>query len=291
MPRYDYRCVDVFTTERFGGNPLAVFPDARGLDASTMQRIANELNLSETTFVTPTERADCDFRLRIFTPRSELPMAGHPTIGTAWVLSRGNRVVFEEGVGPVPVTRRPLGTGESGWWMSPPSPTFVLPSEDRSTIASALGLTLEDLANGLPVEIGSSGVPGLCVALANLEALGRASLGSDRWGALASSRVAQFAYVFVAVEPRRVRARMFAPALGVSEDPATGGAAGPLGAYLMRHDLVARDAGGCTRIRCEQGVEMGRPSAIEIEVFGAADSPDVHVGGACVDVGGGWVDV
>jgi trans-2,3-dihydro-3-hydroxyanthranilate isomerase len=131
----------------------------------------------------------------------------------------------------------------------------------------------------------------LYVPLENLDALGRASLGADRWSALLCSHAAQVAYAFIAVAPSRVRARMFAPALGVSEDPATGGAAGPLGAYLVRHDLAERDAGGRTRIRCEQGVEMGRPSAIEIEVCGATSSPDVHVGGACVDVGGGWIDV
>ena len=189
MPRHAYVTVDVFTSERFGGNPLAVFPEADAIDPALMPRIASELNLSETTFVSRTTRAGCDVRVRIFTPRAELAMAGHPTLGTAFVLGH-DRVVFEEGIGPVPVER----DGDR-WWMIQPAARWEAVSDPRAAVAAALGLTEGDLAD-LPVEVGSSGNPFLYVPLASREALGRARLDGSfgkldpcarSWGASTSS--------------------------------------------------------------------------------------------------------
>jgi trans-2,3-dihydro-3-hydroxyanthranilate isomerase len=287
MARHEYLLVDVFTSQRFGGNPLAVFPDARQIAPELMPRIARELNLSETTFVLPSERQGCDVRVRIFTPGKELPVAGHPTIGTAFVLDRGERLVFEEGVGPVPVWRERLAGG-SRWWMSLPPPSFTPIAADRAQVAAALGLSPADLAPDLPLEIGSSGVPLVYVPLRDLDALARARLDTAAWDRLPIPGTGEL-YPFVITGPASVRARMFAPQLGVMEDPATGSACGPLGGYLLRYQLLNASAGRPTRAVCEQGHEMGRPSSIFIELTGPEDR--VHVGGDCVPVGGGWMDL
>jgi trans-2,3-dihydro-3-hydroxyanthranilate isomerase len=287
MARHEYRLVDVFTSERFGGNPLAVFPAGDQVPEASMQRIARELNLSETTFVTRSTRPGCDVRVRIFTPRRELPMAGHPTVGTAWVLGRGDRMVFEEGVGPVPVVPETLPSGGVRWWMAQPPPTFTPVAEERAAVAAGLGLTAAELAPDLPVEIGSSAVPFVLIPLVSLEALEQARVEAAAWARLASLRSVTEIYPFVITAPGAVRARMFAPALGIVEDPATGAACGPLGGYLARHGRLpaARPA----RIVCGQGYEMGRPSDIHIAVAGPGEP--VRVGGECVAVGGGWIEL
>lgn len=286
MPRFEYRLVDVFTTERFGGNPLAVFADARGLDPALMQRIAFELNLSETTFVLPTERADCDVRVRIFTPRAEMPMAGHPTVGTAFVLDRGDRIVFEEGVGPVPVERVRGADGTTLWRMSQPRPRFAggaAPAE----VAAALGLREGDLDPALPLESVATGVPFLCVALRSLEALARARARADLWEPI-ENRLGAMPYLFVPTGPATARARMFAPTQGIAEDAATGSAAGPLGAYALAHGLAVPGSDGVARLTVTQGVEMGRPSTIHVEVEGRGrDVVAVRVAGASVAVASG----
>jgi len=299
MSRHEYRLVDVFTGagERGAGarwrplgNPLAVFPDARGVDPALMQPIAFELNLSETTFVLPASRADCDVRVRIFTPRSEIPMAGHPTIGTAFVLDRGERVVFEEGIGPVPVERGRAPDGSSLWWMTQPRPRFGARADERGALAAALGLDAGDLDAALPAEVVATGPPFLVVPLRELGALARARLRADLWEPIERALGVGAAYLFAQTGPATARCRMFAPSSGIVEDPATGSAAGPLGAYLLERGRLAplRPA----RLDITQGVEMGRPSHIRVEVEGArGDIPAVRVGGECVAVGGGWFEL
>ena len=201
MPRLEYRLVDVFASQPFRGNPLAVFPNADGVDDATMQHIASELNLSETTFVSRTRRAGCDLRLRIFTPRKEIPMAGHPTIGSAFVVAEGSSIVFEETIGPVAVSRGVLTAGGEGWWMTQEVQTPAAAVDTRDAVAQALGLDIGDIPEGLPIEVGSAGTPGLFVPVSGLEALGRASLPENRWRSLVSSRHAHFAYVFAAAGP------------------------------------------------------------------------------------------
>lgn len=290
MTRFEYRLVDVFTSERFGGNPLAVFPDARGLDPALMQRIAFELNLSETTFVLPTERADCDVRVRIFTPRAEMPMAGHPTVGTAFVLDRGERVVFEEGVGPVPVERVRGDGGATLWRMTQPRPRFAAGAA-ADEVARALGLEPGDLDPALPIESVATGVPFLCIGLRSLDALARARVRVDRWEPIEAAHGAM-PYLFVRTGAGTARCRMFAPTQGIAEDAATGSAAGPLGAYALAHGWIVPGSDGVARLTVTQGVEMGRPSTIHVEVEGRGrDVVAVRVAGASVAVASGHFEL
>ena len=282
MTRYEYRTVDVFTDKPFGGNPLAVFREPGKLDAATMQAIAKELHLSETTFVfPPSSSTAADHRVRIFTPDAELPFAGHPTIGTAFVLADGKdgTTRLEEGVGVIRVTLR-----EGFVQMDQPLPTFTGTTITRKAAAEALGLAVEEVRSDVPIQTGSSGVPFLFVPLANLKAVRRAR----RPGGLDAS-----VYVFAMSGERsgsQVHGRMFDQGLGIGEDPATGSAQGPLGAYIVAHELV--QAAPTTRIRSEQGFEIGRPSILDIEVDSAgAAIKAVRVGGRCVALGGGWLDL
>src|SRR2546425_981552 len=167
MTRCEYRLVDVFTDKAFGGNPLAVFRDPGKLDVTTMQAIAKELHLSETTFVLPPTSAAADHRVRMFTPDAELPFAGHPTIGTAFVLTDGKdgALRLEEGVGVIGVTLR-----EGFVQMEQPLPAFTGTTITRKAAAEALGLAIEEVRSDIPIQTGSSGVPFLFVPLANLKA-------------------------------------------------------------------------------------------------------------------------
>jgi trans-2,3-dihydro-3-hydroxyanthranilate isomerase len=281
VTRYEYRTLDVFTDKAFGGNPLAVFREPGKLDATTMQAIAKELHLSETTFVLPPSSSAADHRVRIFTPDAELPFAGHPTIGTAFVLADGKdgAMRLEEIIGVINVSLR-----EGFVQMVQPLPTFSGTTITRKTAAEALGLAVEEVRNDVPIQIGSSGVPFLFVPLANLKAVRRA-----RRPAGLDANV----YVFAMSGERggsQVHGRMFDQGLGIGEDAATGSAQGPLGAYIVAHELVQPSP--TTRIRSEQGFEIGRPSILDIEVdrAGAAITA-VRVGGRCVPMGAGWLDV
>jgi trans-2,3-dihydro-3-hydroxyanthranilate isomerase len=280
VTRHEYRLVDVFTDRPFGGNPLAVFKDGRGIRDDAMQSIAKELHLSETTFVLPPKTA-ADHRVRIFTPDAELPFAGHPTLGTAYVLAEGRdgAMRLEEGVGVISVTLR-----EGFVQMGQPLPAFSGTTISRKAAADALCLAVEEVRSDVPIQVGSSGLPYLFIPLANLKAVRRARRPSG---------LDANVYVFAMSAERsgsHVHGRMFDQGLGIGEDPATGSAQGPLGAYLVAHELV--QAGPTTRIRSEQGFEIGRPSILDIEVdrAGAAITA-VRVGGRCVLMGGGWLDL
>lgn len=303
MGRWQYHQVDVFTDEPFGGNPLAVFPDAAEIPEEHFQSIARELNLSETTFVLPTTREGCHFHVRIFTPARELPMAGHPTLGTAAVLALEGRigagghdsgeVIFQEGVGPVPVTFAVVGPHRVFATMNQPLPRFEAEVSDRALIARMLSLEAEDLLAEAPPQAVSCGVPFFFVPLRTLEAAGRAKLRLDLWEPLAEACGAPGVYLFTMETEwpgSTVHGRMFAPGAGVAEDPATGSATGPLGCYLVRHGLV--ESAGRVEIVCEQGLEMGRPSRLQIAVESqGGDFSAVEVGGQSVVVGGGWLQL
>jgi len=275
MTRKEYTLVDVFTDTKFGGNQLAVFTDGRGIDATTMQAMAKELNLPETAFVVPPASGG-DHRLRIFTPAKELPFAGHPTVGTAYVLAGGKDATLrlEETVGTLEVTVRDGFTE-----MEQPLPTFE-PVGDRAAVAASLSLGADDLETSLPIEVGSSGNRFMFVAVKTLDAVKRAS----------PRGLTEAAYIFTTktIEPgSTVHGRMYAPWQGIAEDPATGSANGPLGAYLVRHGI---SDGTC--IVSEQGYEMGRPSLLYVRVGGGRDAiASVHVGGRCAIAGGGWLDL
>jgi len=302
MRKLHYHRVDVFTDRAFGGNPLAVFTNGRGLSGETMQALAREFNLSETTFVLPPDDPRHDYRVRIFTPEQELPMAGHPTVGTSFVLAREHMVrrdadevmiTLEEGVGPIPV-RIVYGGGEPVFAeMSQPLPTFGPRLEDRGLVAAMLSLSEGDLEEGLPLEVVSCGVPFLYVPVRGLDAARRARPRPDLIERAAADGVPPELFLFtreVVHAGSTVHSRMFAPGLGVVEDPATGAASGPLGCYLVRHGLVACD--GAAEIVSEQGVEMNRPSFVYIRIERrGGEFTAVRVGGRSHYMGEGFVEV
>ncbi|MGH2360340.1 MAG: PhzF family phenazine biosynthesis protein [bacterium] len=301
--RYRFYTVDVFTDRAFGGNPLAVFPDGGDLSSELMRRVARELNLSETVFVFPAERPRHTRRLRIFTPTAELPFAGHPTIGTAHVLASigeialerdVTNIVFEEGVGPVPVRIRAQdGRPIFAQLAAPRLPEFGPPPPSLEKIAATLSLYPSDLvrAEAGPQAV-SCGVPFLFVPVRDKEAMRRVRVNREQWERSFSSYWAPHLYVFTydaELNGPSLRARMFAPALGIEEDPATGAAATALAGYLGVRDGRS-DA--TLRWRIEQGFEMGRPSILHVE----ADKRDgaiisIRVGGASVLVSEGTMEV
>jgi trans-2,3-dihydro-3-hydroxyanthranilate isomerase len=296
---YRYLQLDVFTDRLFGGNQLAVFLDARGLASSTMQAVAKEMNFSETTFVLPSERADTDVRMRIFTPGAELPIAGHPTIGSTFALARAGVIapdrehfVFGLGAGPVSVALTWRSDELSFAWMSQPLPTFLPPSITPAEAAAALGLPEGAVSDtGLPVQVVSCGVPFLYVPLTTRSAVDRATIDPAAYARLMSAWPDAGSGVFCfsaerAGDNATVYSRMFAPAVGVFEDAATGIASGPLGCYLVRHNLVtATEAASMLSL---QGVKMGRPSQVHISIaVEAGDIRAVRVGGESVLAGEG----
>jgi len=289
-----YLHYDVFTEEPLTGNQLAVFVDGRGLSAGRMQALAREMNFSESTFVLPPETPGTDVRMRIFTPATEMPMAGHPTIGSAFALAQTGvirpgtaRFVFGQGVGPVPVDLEWEGSRLRFAWMTQLNPTFGPPVGARDLIAAALGLGPEDLAPDLPVQQVSCGVPFLLVPLRSPEAVDRAVSDASACRRLAESAgIALPIFLFAVLPPATVHSRMFAPGFGIIEDPATGGASGPLGCYLVRHRLVSHDA--ARSIVSNQGIAMGRPSRIHVAIGErGGDIVEVKVGGTAVLVGTG----
>jgi trans-2,3-dihydro-3-hydroxyanthranilate isomerase len=291
MRRYSYVHVDVFTHARFGGNQLAVFTDGRGLSDTEMQSIAREMNFAETTFVLPPEDPAHDARVRIFTTVLELPFAGHPTVGTAWVLGRDRdrtAVTLELGVGPIPVSVDASEEMEGSATMRQPLPEFHRPELSRLETAALLGMEPGDLGDYAPIEVGSAGAPFLFVPLRSLAELADANGYTREMASALESPEFHGVYCFAlggADENATARARMFHPGPGgsVQEDPATGSAAGPFGAYLVRHGLVPPGS-----MAIEQGYEMGRPSQLQVTVDTAGEEiTTVSVGGGVVLVATG----
>ena len=299
---YRYLLLDVFTNRRFGGNPLAVFPDGQGIDSKMMQAIAKEFNLSETTFVLPPTEKSADYQVRIFTPTAELPMAGHPTVGTAFVLARERikaqqppptTLSLQEGVGIIPVTLA---------WDTPPAPKItmrqLLPTfgprfENLNTLASVLSLEPDDMMPNVPIEVVSCGVPFLIVPVKTLQAVQRIAFQQSLWErelAHLTPEILVFTQQTQTPEAN-VHCRMFAPALGIAEDPATGSANGPLGAYLVRYGLVPFQTPTISLLS-EQGFEMGRPSLMSITIEHVDQQiSGVRVGGHCVFIGEGVLEI
>lgn len=283
---YRYVVADVFTEQALQGNPVAVYVDARGLDGTTMQRIAREMNLSETVFVLPAE-ADGDVRVRIFTPVNELPFAGHPTLGTAVVLGethRGDVLTMETGMGTVPFSLRRKGILVTGVTMAQPVPEWAAyPEADH--LLKALGIA----ASTTPVEVYRNGPRHVYVGVPTV-----AELSALRPDLLALAEHRDMAANCFAPWNGEWRARMFSPAYGVAEDAATGSAAGPLAIHLARHGLADWDE----EIVIHQGVEMGRHSVMRARAI-PATGPDaeldtvdqVEVSGTAVVVARGDLDL
>jgi trans-2,3-dihydro-3-hydroxyanthranilate isomerase len=295
MPACEFVTVDVFTEHRFGGNPLAVFPDARGLSDAQMQSIAAEFNLSETTFVLPPDNPQHHARVRIFTPRAELPFAGHPNVGTGFVLARREadppeHLVFEELAGLVRVhIQRDAAKQITGAQISAPRSLSIDVDIPTDVIAACAGLNEADvLTTAHTPLVASVGTPFVIAELTSLSALSRASpeLGAfrdavERFPGM-GSRFSLHLYVRLHGDATRLRARMFGPLMGVLEDPATGSANAALAALLTS---LAPGENVDLTYDIAQGIEMGRPSRIVATARKTAEGPvSATVAGSCVPV-------
>lgn len=290
---------DVFTDFVFGGNPVAVFPEASGLTDREMQKIAREMNLSETVFILPPTQPPAEFRLRFFTPTREIPFAGHPVLGAFYVLAHIGavalrepitRVYHETAVGVLAVDLMVREQLIRLIMMAQPKPEFlglVEPLRDLFEVANAIAVPKTKITGtGLPVEVVSAGFPVMVVPVRTLTAVSKAvpniallNIVCERHKALG---VMLFSTVTVK-EESTVHTRMFASPVGVVEDPATGSASGALGAYLVKNGVV--DVGPTTEILCEQGYEADRPSRLVVHVQSDDDEiQSVHVGGQAVMV-------
>jgi len=275
--------VDVFAEEKYAGNQLAVVLHDGELADATMQRIARETNFSETTFVRRLQRADGAWDVRIFTPVAEVPFAGHPTLGTAWVLrhcvapERPPVVTLQLAVGPTPVRFVDDERGDLGW-LTAPYPDFGRVFA-LDPFADLLGLAPADIATEFPVIEVSRGISFTFVPIATVAALGRARFRSDRYETLQHMNFPACLFLFcrdVDGVDNELRARMFATPFGIVEDPATGSANAFLAAYLLRY--VERDAQAIAR-SVAQGIEMGRPSLLRLAAERRGDEARVEVGG------------
>ena len=290
---------DVFTENVFGGNPVAVVPEASFLTDTEMQKIAREMNLSETVFVLPPTIPPAQFRLRFFTPTREIAFAGHPVLGAFCVLAHIGRVTLQEpftrihqethvGVFSVDLFVRNGQIREI--MMAQPKPEFlgvVEPLRDLFEVAKAIAVPKTKITGtGLPVEVVSTGFPVMVVPVRTLTAVSAATPNIALINSMCEQHKAHGVMVFstVTVEPEStVHTRMFAPIVGVMEDPATGSASGALGAYLVKNRVV--DAGPMTEIICEQGYEVDRPSRLVVRVESESEEiTAVHVGGQAIVV-------
>jgi trans-2,3-dihydro-3-hydroxyanthranilate isomerase len=281
----------VFTDKPLAGNQLAVVLDASDLDPAVMQRVAREMNFSETTFVMPPSLPGLAARVRIFTPGTELPFAGHPTVGTAWVLATQGRIpdgslefTLEEGVGPVPVRGEPGPNGITFWMTFPPL-SFGEVVSDRRRIATALGLDESALVPNVPLQVASTGNKFLFVALMDADVVDAAVPDNDRLTSAFADEDPLGIFLFTPTGPDRLYSRMFAPAFGIAEDPATGSGSGPLGAFAVKYGLVPPSRR--VSLVSEQGTKMGRRSIINIrlEYDNDGDIPTrIEVGGAVMPV-------
>jgi trans-2,3-dihydro-3-hydroxyanthranilate isomerase len=305
ISRYRYLHFDVFTDRRFGGNQLAVFPEADGLGTAVMQQIAREIGFAETTFVTRPDGIAADVRMRIFTPFVEMPMAGHPVIGSTFALARDRRIPagrerwqFGLNAGLTPVELEWNASDLAFAWMTQKLPVFG-PTFDGPEVANAVGLPAAAMRpRHLPIQQVSCGVPFVIVPVATRAEVDAAVPSANALLALAErSGEAHFSIYLFSTErdpagkdEATVYTRMFGPGLGIYEDPATGSASGPLGCYLVANSIV--DAHGARSILNLQGRKLGRPSWIRIAID--ADGPAisrVRVGGTSVFVAEGSMDV
>ncbi|MGZ6020822.1 MAG: PhzF family phenazine biosynthesis protein [Phenylobacterium sp.] len=290
MPTYAFVTLDVFTGQRFGGNPLAVFPDARGMSDAEMQALAAEFNLSETTFVLPPEDPANTAQVRIFTPQVEMPFAGHPNVGTGFVLAglgrdMGGVLRFEEiaGLVEVRVARDAKGL-LTGAVIDAPRPLVLGPELTAAQVAACLGIDAGGVVTSAHQPVQASLGIDFFFAQVTPEALGRAGpdVAGFRQVAAAtetgSDRLSLFVYAPEA-DGKTVRARMFAPLSGTFEDAATGSASATLGALLLSLGEAAEAS-----FEIIQGVEMGRPSLLNVTARRAADGVRASVGGGCVPV-------
>jgi trans-2,3-dihydro-3-hydroxyanthranilate isomerase len=281
--------VDVFAEEKYAGNQLAVVLEAGDISPERMQTIARETNFSETTFITSGEETNGGYPVRIFTPGVELPFAGHPTLGTAWVIRRhltagaGDTVRLNLKVGQILVTFEPSDGGRELLWLTAP-PIEPGPICDVARMASALGLAVSDIDDTAPIQQLVAGSGMVFVPIRNLEALRRARFDVAAFAPLAAEGFNPYVYLFcreTISDEDDLCARFFFDALGMREDPATGSATAMLGAYLLEHRYFPQEE---ISLRIEQGYEIHRPSLLRLKARGSGASRQISVGGHVIPV-------
>lgn len=295
MKKAIYFLMDVFTNQPYSGNQLAIFPEASSIPEELLPKIARELNLSETVYLYPKSDPKADFKMRIFTPASELPTAGHPTIGTSIFLARKvahqdsttHQLILEQAIGNIPVDVEIINNVPVKATMQQPLPTFGEIYKDRQLMAELIGLSEEDLLD-YPVQQVSCGVPYVIIPVRSLHLIRKIGFRLDRFNELKPQLGGAFVYAFTpsgTTERGNVHGRMFAPEAGILEDPATGSANGPLGCYLTHYQILP------SPYLSEQGFEMGRPSLLEIaiETNASREITAVKVGGEAVFTGRGEI--
>lgn len=295
MIRAIFHTVDVFAEGRYEGNQLAVFRQCHGIDDDEMQRIAREVNFSETTFIMSDEPQFGGYRVRIFTPGEEVPFAGHPTLGTAFVIQQEilkqpvEQITLNLKIGAIPVTLSYQGDRPDIMWMKQQPPLFGEVVEPKE-VAAAIGLTADDIDARYPIQEVSTGMPAIIVPLRGLKALQKARVDRRLYLELVSELMAKNIFVFCSESHGGggdFSVRCFAEFYGVTEDPATGSANGCFAGYLAKHRYLGT---GKIDVRVEQGYEMGRPSLLYLRASAESDPIQVHVGGKAVMVSRGeWL--
>jgi trans-2,3-dihydro-3-hydroxyanthranilate isomerase len=294
MSGHSFYLVDVFAEEKYAGNQLAVVADALKLSSDQMQRIANEFHFSETSFILSDTMRNGGYDVRIFTPQTELPFAGHPTLGTAFVIrhrvsdKKVNRITLNLKVGQIPVTFEKDEKAENIMWMHQIPPTFGR-TLDNQTIAEALNLQVKDIDERFPTQEVSTGIPFIIAPLKNLDAVKKAR--TDRAKQLELAQHGSASILVFSPETYRkqndLNVRVFVDVLGIPEDPATGSGNGCLAGYLCRHRYFGNDK---INVRVEQGYEINRPSLLRLRAEKLKDEIDVYVGGKATLVATGKLE-
>jgi trans-2,3-dihydro-3-hydroxyanthranilate isomerase len=291
MKKVPFYQIDVFTDTPLGGNPLALFPEVPGWSDAVLLKIAREMNLSETVFLFPPDDFSAHFNMRIFTPEKEIPFAGHPVIGTSFAIFGKKWHVGQEAVLKLPIGLISVALKEDGvCCMQQPQPQFLDIFGDIDLLAESLGIDSEDISPSSPAQVVSTGFPCLFVPLKSLKAMKRLKVNSAPFSKVLQQTGVDMIYAFsqeTEFVESTVHSRSFAPLIGIPEDPATGSAAGALGAYLLQHGIIA---GG--RILIEQGYEINRPSCLFVEVSKKSPSEwAIEVGGKSVFILEGQIGV
>ena len=284
--------LDVFAEEKYAGNQLAVIRDTDGLSDSEMQKIAKEMNYSETTFVLSQQERDGGWDVRIFTPETEVPFAGHPTLGTAFIIQQEivskqvETIKLNLKVGQIPVTFNYEGQRPDILWLKPIYPIFGNVFDTRE-IVDILTITKDDIDDRFPIQSVSTGLPFIFVPLKTLDAVKRAGVIKDKFFEWVRDKDAKLIFVFCPQpysSENHLNARMFANFYGIAEDPATGSANSCLAAYLVKHRYFGTDK---IDIRVEQGYEIGRPSLLYLKAEDKNGEIDISVGGKVIMVARG----
>ena len=292
MSSLNYFIVDVFAESKYAGNQLAVFTNIGNLDSQGMQTIAKEINYSETTFITSPQSKNGGYEVRIFTPNQEIPFAGHPTLGTAYILQQAiiqqpvEKITLNLGVGQIPVTINYADSLPEWLWMQQNTPIFYseLPGE---AIAEVLEIDQNEIDSRFPIQEVSTGLPFIIVPLKNISALKAISINKDKYFQLIANTQAKCILAFCPEThhpENHLHVRVFCDYVGVPEDPATGSANGCLAGYLVEHDYFGKNQ---IDIRVEQGYEIGRPSLLLLQGEKNDQGIDVHVGGKVILVAKG----